>query len=428
MSRNKLKIYLYYIILFFVYTQGFWERFTPFPAQLLLEMAVLVLVVFSFKPVLSPQFSGVILVFGVGLISALATSTFVPYLKSFRFVLYFFFIYNALWNTDFTVRQFNHLLKFIIGLIMLQGLASIYQAFIIGQRVEGYVGFMSSIGGTTATAFPVFIIGISVMIYLFANQQFKKKNFICLILCAVSVCLVGYSSGKRAIYFLIPLIVIISVAISRLFYDKIHVTNIRKKFLNLSLLLILIFPIYISGVATAPGFRHSIEGGETNIEVLGVAIDYAKSYESATYKGSSIGRLGSTKNILFQSFSSFKYFSIGSGFGSIKDDDLSNDRDVVYGFVGFTRDVFSGGFIYAVAVTIWYIFMFFYTNLGLLCNIAKAGRWIVLVVFMLVHFFYSSDFTVHLKLTAILSLLLCLFGSPKYEHLRQYYSRFFYLK
>lgn len=427
MFKNKLNIYLYYIILFLVYTQGFWERFTPFPAQMFLEICLIILAAFSFKPCFTPQLIGVGIVLIIGLIASLATSTFVPYLKSFRFMLYFFFIYSALWNTNFTINQFNRLLKFIVGLIFLQGIASIYQTFIIGERVEGYVGFMSSLGGTTATVFPVFITGISVMLYLYSNRQFKKKNIVCLILCVTSVCLMGYSSGKRAIFFLIPFIVLISIAISRFFYVRQYIGNIRRKIFHLCLVLILLFPVYIVGISTSRGFNYGLKGGESNLEILKSAVEYARSYESATSGGATIGRSGSTKNIMTQAFSSSEYFSVGSGFGSIKDEETANARDIGYGVVGFTRDVFSGGFIYAAAVVIWYIFMFFYTNRQFSSNVARAGKWIVLTIFVITHFFYSSDFTVHLKLTAILSLLLCLLNSHKYEHLRQYYGKFLYM-
>ena len=427
MSRNKLNIYIYYLILFLVYTQGFWERFTTFPVQSVLEISVLLLAVLSFKPLFTPQFCGITLVFSIGLISALATSTFIPYLKSFRFMLYFFFIYNALWNTNFTIREFNNLLRFLVALILLQGIASVYQAFIIGQRVEGYVGLMSSIGGTTATAFPVFITGLLFVILFYCNNNLKNKIKIILLICFLSVCLVGYSSTKRAIFFLIPFIILLSMIIVRIYYAG-PLINLWKKYFIFVIIAIIGFPIYIIGITNTHGLNYGISGRESNIDKLKIALSYVTEYETAQSGGLSIGRTGSTKNIINQALESAEYFFIGSGFGTIKDEGIKSDREVGYGIVGVTRDIFSGGMIYALFVIWFYFLVIFYTNNKSkdYINIYKVLRLIVLFIFLIIHLGYSSDFTVSLKITVSLALLLCLLNSDKYFMLRNYYKTFFY--
>lgn len=426
MIENKVNIFFYYLILFLVYTQGFWERFTFFPAQLFLEICVLIIAVTSFRPLITKPLSAVIIVICIGFISAIATSSSISYCKSIRYILYFFIIYNMLWNTTFTIGQFNKLIKFITGLILLQGIASIYQAFIIGDRVEGYVGFMSSIGGTTATAFPIFVIGILTTLYLFSNQEFTNKYTLYLILCIISVCLVGYSSGKRAIYFFIPFILITSFIISSFSYNKLYSNKLRSKLLHCLIASILIFPIYISGISTSRGLNYNLQGTESNIDILNSALEYTRMYETSYSGNASIGRSNSTMNIIKQAFSSTDYLLVGSGFGSIKEEDTINERNIGYGFVGFTRDVFSGGFIYALAVAFLFVYLFFFKDTPS-SNITQAIRWIILITFVTIHFTYSSDFTVHLKLTAILSLLLCLLNSHNYENIRQYYYNFLYI-
>src|SRR5690606_39346773 len=46
---------------------------------------------------------------------------------------------------------------------------------VLGKRIEGYVGLMSSLGGTTATIFPLLVAGLLTLYFLF-NQRIKFKD------------------------------------------------------------------------------------------------------------------------------------------------------------------------------------------------------------------------------------------------------------
>ena len=160
MPVNRVKLYFLYAILFLVFTQGFWERYTPIPAQPILEILIIGITLLSYKNILNPLCYKLLFVLSVGFICSIYTASSIAYFKSIRFVLYFFFLYDIYRSTHFEIYQYLRLLKFLMGLVILQGVASIILIFIIGERIEGYVGYMSSLGGSTATTFLVLVLSI----------------------------------------------------------------------------------------------------------------------------------------------------------------------------------------------------------------------------------------------------------------------------
>ena len=179
MSINKLNINLLFLTLFFVYTQGFWERFTFLPVQYILEGFTILFILTGIRQIKSnPPGLLIFFLFSLFLIfSSFSTGTVVNAFRFYRFVFYTYFIYLIFWNKYFTIIGFNKLLRFIVFLVILQGFGAFYQSIIIGQKVEGYVGLMSSLGGTTATAFPLMIITIVSVVYLLKNRYFKPNGY-----------------------------------------------------------------------------------------------------------------------------------------------------------------------------------------------------------------------------------------------------------
>ena len=70
------------------------------------------------------------------------------------------------------------------------------------------------------------------------------------------------------------------------------------------------------------------------MEILSGMIEYAMFYENSEHNGSSTGRSGTTKNIVKSALNDAKYFFVGSGFGSYKDEEATKERNVIYGIVG----------------------------------------------------------------------------------------------
>lgn len=418
MSEKQIKIFSFYLIAFLVYIQGFWERFTTLPAQNLLELVIWFVALFSFRPKYNRSF----LLFGilvfVGLIISMLTSSLIPYLKYIRFLLYFYVLFDVFSNIKFSIPQFNKYFAFLVFMILLQGVASVYHIFILGVRVEGHVGFMSSLGGTTATIFPLFVISVLITIFYFWRS---RKYLIYFILLFISVILVGYSSGKRAIYFVIPcFIVAISVG-AYFFYPQKVKTFYYKKIIILTLLMVLCIPVYFYGMRNAGGFRYGLAGTETNMEVLKHSLEYAEEYESREKGEASAGRSGTTGLILSRVASDLSFLMHGTGFGSVKDEETMDDLGFVYGVVGFSRDIISGGLIFAILTVLFFISIIFRREYEENDFIAKFMRWVVFAVFVFTHFGYSANFTVSLKINMLMIPLLALLNCEKYREIKRYY-------
>src|SRR5690606_10198181 len=130
-----------------------------------------------------------------------------------------------------TENKWSTILKLVIAMIVLQGVGALFNIFILGERVERYVGVMSTSGGTTATIFPMLITNILLIYYLFSSKLTRKKILLMGGM-LFGVFLVGYSSGKRAIYFAIPAISLITflLALTKLVNQK----YFKKKIIGLS--------------------------------------------------------------------------------------------------------------------------------------------------------------------------------------------------
>lgn len=421
MPINQVKLYFLYAILFFVFTQGFWERYTPIPAQPLLEALIIGITLLSYKSILNPICYKLLFVLSVGFICSIYTASSIAYFKSIRFVLYFFFLYDIYRNTRFDVPQYLRLLKFLMWLVVLQGAASIIQIFIIGQRVEGYVGYMSSLGGSTATTFLVLVLSICMVILLYSNNQLSRKYIYEILLCIASAMLVGYSSGKRTIYFIAPAMVVLAVFLTRRYIRHDRLMELRKKIGYIIIGTVILFPIYITGaISTQFKLSDRIKTSGDKMEILSGMIEYAMFYENSAHNGNSTGRSGTTKNIVESAFNDTKYFFVGSGFASYKDEDAIKERNVIYGIVGFTRDVFSGGIIFAVLMSIWFMNVILYHDKTEQDPFSVTLRYMILFSFLFTHFAYSADYVTHLKLTSLLIVILPIINSKEYIHIKEY--------
>lgn len=415
---DKIRLYLIYVFLFLVYTQGLWERVMGYSRmpQNILELALLLLFLISMpilvkRTPLSQLF--IVSVLFSCFASVINGSYFIACFKYSRFFLYFILIYIVFWNGFLTVKQWLNLLKFIIFLVLIQGAGAVFNVFVLGTRVEGFVGLMSSIGGTTATIFPLFIISIICIVFMF--RKWKNPFYDFILLAFLGGCsLVGYSSGKRAIYFLLPSFIMFATFVS--LYKLNWKVEVVKRTRILVVFGILAFPVFIYGIKNSHGLNYSLNGRENSIEVIQKAIAYAEEYESAESQyGESTGRSNTTANIINTSLSSVETFFFGFGFGAVKDEATQVRLNIMYGIVGFTRDIVSGGWLYMI-LTILIFTVSMFKNESLNLKLTSTIRWVLASLFVATHFTYSSDYTVHIKIGSILAILLAFINSPNHKN------------
>ncbi|MHA7842221.1 MAG: hypothetical protein ACX93I_02800 [Winogradskyella sp.] len=331
-----------------------------------------------------------------------------------RYLIFTFLLYNQLYKTPLSVKQWGQLLKLLAVMVLLQGLGSAFNVFVLQQRVEGYVGLMSSLGGTTATAFPI-LISVLVSVYFLYKPKMTKVDWLWCLLLLLGVFLVGYSSGKRGIYFYIPIYMLLSFLLAA--KHLVIYSFFKKKILNASLVLILLFPLFIYGIQNSRGFSYNLDGSESASQTIGTAITYAENYEEATDQyGRTIGRSNTTWRILNYSLLKTSSFFFGEGYGAMKSDSVQRTLGFRYGIVGFTRDLVSGGWFLMLG-TIYLFYFIIMKNKSYITKGTKVLRTLLMLVFIGVHGFYSSDFVVSLKLTVFLAPIAALINSPYQAHI-----------
>ena len=394
---NSQRLTFLYISLFFIFTQGLWERIFELEpgATIMVELPLWIYLALSYKTIsIKNPFKKYIAIYIVIslLISILNGSDIYTWIKYIRFFIYFYLFFVSLWSTSIRLKQWGSIFRFLIFLIILQGIGSSFNLFILNNRIEGHVGLMSTLGGTKAATFPLFICSFSFVIFLFGNRRNKKLN-IYLILMVISSFLVGYTSSKRTIFFSIPLFLFLITILS---YAKLKLKKyFYTKLFFFSLIILAFIPIFIYGITTSKGLNYSLTGNETNIEVLSSAIDYADEYDNkVSTDGATAGRSGTTSRILLSSTSSIKDFFVGKGLKSYKNEDIRRSLGIGYGIVGFTRDLMAGGWLLMLLTVIIFI-KIITVNMSEVYDFTKVLRSVMLLVFLFTHFLYSSDYIVH---------------------------------
>lgn len=414
---SRLKFNLLLLILFFIFTQGMWERILVIGsliAQLFLELVIITFIIYQFKiPKSIPGKHLLIVLILSGIFSGLYNGNGI--FETFMFLRYFIYgilIYYQLYYYHLGTERWIKLFKFLFFLITLQGIGAFYNIFILGERVEGYVGLMSSLGGTTATSFPLLVSSIVLLVFLFSKKTTKLSISITLIL-FMSVFLVGFSSGKRAIYFVIPLFFVFIFFLSFL---KIGSKSFFKKnFFMFTIMFVLFIPLILFGVNESRGLNYGLSGNENSVQIIKNAFSYAEEYESKTADGVTIGRSNTTEKIITKIEEDTDFLLFGNGYNTINDEAELFRLGVGYGIVGLTRDIVSAGVIFAILVVFLILILIYGNKYKIRDNFSSSLRIILIFVFFFVHFSYSSDFTSHLKLTSIIFILMSLINSPVHQ-------------
>jgi len=410
---NQIKLRLFYFMIFLVFTQGMWERLFLFSSfiQTLLDISILAFILFQFKyNFKAPGSSIFLLLCAIAFFNGFANeNSMVETFLYLRFTIYTYLIYNQLYSIRLRAEKWITVLKLLIVMVVIQGVGALFNIFVLGDRIEGFVGLMSSLGGTTATVFPLLITSILLVFYLF-TYKLNKKTQIVLGVLLFSGILVGYSSGKRGIYFIIPLIMAVITVITIPKLKK--YTFFKKKLIGLALMVVLIFPLIIYGIVNSRGLNYALSGNESSLEVISNALDYADEYENSTDQfGRTIGRSNTSARIIEATLSNTKIFFLGEGYGATKQESTMLKLGYGYGVVGFTRDLISGGFFLCL-FTIILMLRIILKNKSIKTKFSTIMRYTLLIVFLYTHLFYSSDFTVSLKMTSILVVILALLNSP----------------
>lgn len=400
-------------MLVLVFTQGLWERLLLFsPAvQYVVDGSIAAFILFQFK--FNRTAPGGLVFFFLLLIAFLAGlyngNSVIETFLYMRYFIFTYLIFNQLFEQPITEKQWRIIYKFLIALIVMQGIGAFYTIIILGDRVEGFVGLMSSLGGTTATIFPLFIFSV-VFLYFIFQPRIPKKELLLLLVLIFSVLLVGYASGKRTIYFIIPLFILI---ISFLAFKKAAIRPyLGRKLVRAIGVGLLVFPLVIFGIQNSRGLNYGLSGNESISQIVDNALSYADEYENSTDQyGRTTGRSNTTLRVIDNILNDRQPLVFGMGYGTVKDEQSMLRIGYGYGIVGLTRDLISGGLILCV-LTLLLFWIMINKNHSYKTDFTKTLRQVVFLVFVYTYFFYSSDFSVSLKVSSIMVLIIVFVNSP----------------
>jgi len=335
-----------------------------------------------------------------------------------RYPLYSCLFLVGVWNADLEPRDARRVLNWLLALWAIQVLAAVFQLGTIGQA-EKYVGTQSKSGGASATIFPLLAGAYCLSLFLYAPG---RKWLLAL---TFSLPLLGVASGKRGIWFLFPFV----IGVTYLLYLKREgkLTSVPRLTYGFVLALVLA-GVFLAGIRTVAS---GVQEGEGILEGAKNAFSYAKEYSlGEEADGTTWGRTATSRRVLgsIRVVDSRRIlFGWGpfQGLGANTEGELPDVLQIVYGVVGWAHDVIFVGWPAAIC------YVFFWLSLWRYCcrkgpypNTAfgkslSLGIQPGFVVFILCHFFYSTQF----KSWGLLPFThLCLVGmlvSPKHRWMWQ---------
>ena len=340
----------------------------------------------------------------------------------FRMLFYAYLVFWAVWNADLSIMDVKRLNKLILLLWIIQIADSIYEVFVSHVRSEGWVGTITNGSGTTAAIFPMFAMGYVLAIYFYRNKSMLW------VFLAFAFSFVGYASGKRAIYYYIPLIFVI-INVWYFLLERHH--SKLKNIVKAAIVFVLLIPALIIGVNQSQYIAFDVNSSYTPGKFISHMLIQAKSYSTAERSSGaySSGRV-STSKLMFSEFlqGDIKTNLVGYGPSSkllYSEEDVQLEVGIWYGVTGWATDVLNTGWLGMLSQVCIYLYLWrllFLRRKVMLNPEAKAmyfGTQVAFLIFFIAYFTYCSAFSMAGWFTFVHFYFLALLLSPKHRWLHQ---------
>lgn len=270
------------------------------------------------------------------------------YFYKYVIVLIFFFLFRGIYKyKPYSYLKIN---KLIVLLLVVQILFSIYKLFAVGL-LEGIVGSISSTGGAVATTYPIIALCI---LFISRKGNFKRLDW----LIVFGIFIIAFSSNKRAIWFIMPLMLF-------LLYYYVQ----RKKVpIKLFFLLPLIPLVFYFGVRLNPTLNpdEKIWGRFDINYVFEYSANYSLGKEEVRDDELAYGRISSTSRlagkILRLDFNENDFYGQGQKVMRYTDYDEFLEYDTGLGtkmaITGFYRTYLTTGLLGILFLLLWYFTMY----------------------------------------------------------------------
>jgi hypothetical protein len=347
----KNRILFFYTISLLVLFRGLFASFNLDFVSKFLSEALIILWLFLESKNTKFIFSKTILLYGVLYLfwTVLVTILFSDnlyeyYLYTRYFMLSFMMMYISYNIYDF--KQYTRFtLKAIDLFVLLQIIASVLLFFTLG-RLERNVGTMSTSGGSLATVWPLTFAPYYFLRFVIKGQ-WKDILFL------AGIVFIGFASGKRAVYFLIPVSLII------IYYGFLGAKIFMKKKVIRRRLLFSVSFLFFVLLLGVSGTESLAQGNGFSLESLTSAFNYVGEYSNKenVMNGESIGRTSATKSTFNALWSDSNYL-FGNGVTTLKGEITYSRYNVGYGVTGLIRELISVGLIGGIMYLLFYMKLF----------------------------------------------------------------------
>lgn len=214
-------------------------------------------------------------------------------LRYSRYTLYALLLYAVAGNCHFSSRQLLLIRRVITFLFVLQLIATLYKLFILGNRAEWRVGTITLGGGILATIFPLVAMGACMGYYFYIRPSWWSM------LLGYGFGIIGFASGKRAIYFIMPAFFAINLLLfNALERRRVTASSNRRLVWHILGCSLLVLPASLSAMRNS-GLGHSAEHASSLREFIGAAVDYAGEYDTGWSRhGGATGRTSASLTVI----------------------------------------------------------------------------------------------------------------------------------
>lgn len=406
-----------------VYTQGYLVRVgvPPNVVKMMIELPIFIIMLLLVNRGMQPAAPGGVLI-ALYVVWTVASTIFsgdgLPLAFLYcRYVVYAYIVFAAVWAMPLTRTAVARINATLILLFLFQIAASAHEVLVQGERVEAHVGALFADGGALATEFPLLAMGLTMPFYFY-----WRGNPLLLVL-SWAFFLVGYASGKRAIYFLGPFLYFCIVGWH---VWRARTPQARTRSIWAVAIFVGLVPLLLWGVSRSHGISdyHPKKRWEQVTYALRAMADYTTAEGRA---GQTTGRTSTSRRV-FSTLVSEKAETIlfGHGPSAMREDAKRYQALMIgYGICGWAQDVICIGWPGMVLYLLFHLLVFH--RLRSCALPGDSGYWMAIrfgaeigfLVLLLSYITYSSSFTTGGQLSYVYFYLLALLMSPQHRHVVQ---------
>jgi len=337
-----------------------------------------------------------------------------------RFLITSYLVFWAVWNSRFTRRQVFEINTVILTMFFVQVLAALFYWLVLGEKVEAVVGTMGYGAGAIATTFPMFAFSCLLAFFLHYNRPIFLVG-------AFSFFLVSHASGKLAVYYFMPLMLLLGLALYAI-AEGLPLALRRSRVVILLGLCALPFLVFLLS-HTHRAERIQNEAGLYN--KLASFLDYTRRSTLETRSWYTTTRLSTSKRIIEETLrrepSVFLFGQGTSVFHAMSgqaDEGAYDKYGIIYGTVGWSQDALAIGWPAIFAHVGFYSYvLYLLLRSGRRRALDPYGKSVLLTVelgffvFVINYFLYGPNFTVGSWVSSVYLYFLAVLLAPQYREI-----------